>query len=54
MLIEPTAENDCTKRCYALAWSVRAVPGARLTATPSHISEDELATVARESATVQA
>lgn len=41
-VIEPTAENGCTKRSYALAWNVQTVPHARLTETASHISEDEL------------
>jgi mRNA-degrading endonuclease toxin of MazEF toxin-antitoxin module len=41
-VIEPTAENGCTKRSFALAWNVQAVPHARLTATSSHISEVEL------------
>jgi mRNA interferase MazF len=41
-VIEPTAENGCTKRSYALAWNVQTVPHTRVTATSSHISEDEL------------
>jgi mRNA interferase MazF len=40
--IEPTAENGCTKRCYALAWNVQTVPHARLTQTTSHIAAEEL------------
>jgi hypothetical protein len=44
-VIEPTAVNGCTKRSYALAWNVQTVPHARVTATSSHISEDELADI---------
>jgi mRNA-degrading endonuclease toxin of MazEF toxin-antitoxin module len=41
-LIRPTPQNGCSKQCYALAWNVQSVPHARLTATRSRISEDEL------------
>jgi mRNA-degrading endonuclease toxin of MazEF toxin-antitoxin module len=41
-LILPTPQNGCTKPCYALAWNVQSVPHARLTETPSRISDDEL------------
>jgi mRNA-degrading endonuclease toxin of MazEF toxin-antitoxin module len=41
-LIKPTAQNRCTKPCYALAWNVQSVPHARITETPSHITDDEL------------
>ena len=41
-VIEPTAENGCTKRSYALAWNVQTAPHARLTETSSHINADEL------------
>lgn len=40
--IEPTAVNGCTKRSYALSWKVQAVPHARLTETPSHVTPDQL------------
>lgn len=42
VLISPTAENGCTKPCYALAWNVQSVPHARLRETPSHVTSDEL------------
>ena len=41
--IDPTPENGCTKRCYALAWNVQTVPHQRVTETPSHISAGDLA-----------
>ena len=41
-LIEPSAQNGCTKPSYALAWNVQTVPHARLTATSSHVTDDEL------------
>lgn len=41
-VIEPTAENGCTKRSYALAWNVQTVPHARLTETSSYVTADEL------------
>ena len=44
-VIEPTRENGCTKRSYALACNVQTVPHARLTATSSHITQDELGDV---------
>lgn len=40
--IEPTAENGCTKRSYALAWNVQTVAHARLTETSSYVAENEL------------
>jgi mRNA-degrading endonuclease toxin of MazEF toxin-antitoxin module len=40
--IDPTPENGCTKRSYALAWNVQTVPHARLTTTSSRISDDQL------------
>jgi mRNA-degrading endonuclease toxin of MazEF toxin-antitoxin module len=44
-VIEPSSVNGCTKRSYALAWNVQTVPHARLTETPSFITEDELADI---------
>jgi mRNA-degrading endonuclease toxin of MazEF toxin-antitoxin module len=41
-VIEPSPENGCTKRSYALAWNVQTVPHARLTKTSSRITEEEL------------
>ena len=44
-VIDPTPENRCTKRCYALSWNVQTVPHARLTETPSFIGDNELAEI---------
>ena len=44
-VIEPSADNGCTKRSYALAWDVQAVSHARLTETSSHITGEELGDV---------
>lgn len=41
-IIEPTAENGCTKRSYALAWNVQTVPHARLTETSSFVTQHDL------------
>ena len=41
-VIEPTDDNGCAKRSYALSWNVQSVPHARLTATPSRITRAEL------------
>jgi mRNA-degrading endonuclease toxin of MazEF toxin-antitoxin module len=41
-VIEPTVENGCTKRSFALGWNVQTVPHARLTETSSYVTEDEL------------
>ncbi|MFY9779185.1 MAG: type II toxin-antitoxin system PemK/MazF family toxin [Candidatus Baltobacteraceae bacterium] len=43
--IEPTLENKCTKRSYALAWNVQAVPHSRLSETSSQITAAELAEI---------
>jgi hypothetical protein len=48
VLIPPTKENGCTKPCYALAWSVQSVSHLRLTETPSHVTDDELACIRSE------
>jgi mRNA interferase MazF len=42
MVIEPTPENGCTKRCYALSWNVQSVPHVRLSETRSRITDDQL------------
>ena len=44
-VVEPTAENGCTKRSYALAWNVQTVAHARLTETSSHVTTGELADI---------
>jgi mRNA-degrading endonuclease toxin of MazEF toxin-antitoxin module len=44
-VIDPTPENGCTKRSYALSWNVRTVPHARLTETPSYVTGSELSDI---------
>lgn len=43
--IDPSPENGCTKRSYALAWNVQTVAHARVTQTPSFIDDTELAAI---------
>jgi mRNA-degrading endonuclease toxin of MazEF toxin-antitoxin module len=45
--IEPTPENGCTKRSFALAWNVQSVPHARITETSSRITTEQLADIRR-------
>ncbi|MBC5799796.1 MAG: type II toxin-antitoxin system PemK/MazF family toxin [Candidatus Eremiobacteraeota bacterium] len=40
--LEPTPENGCTKACFALAWCVQNVPHARLSRTPSRVTDTQL------------
>ncbi len=46
--IEPTPKNGCTKTNYALSWNVQCVPYARLTETPSTISDAILAAIRKQ------
>ncbi len=46
--IEPSTENGCTKRCYALAPFVASTSAARLQATRSRITPDQLARIRRQ------
>ncbi len=46
--IEPSTENGCTKRCYALAPFVASTSAARLRATRSRITPDQLARIRRQ------
>lgn len=45
--ILPTAENGCTKPCYALAHHVTTASKQRVTPTPSRIGGTELAEIRR-------
>jgi len=45
--ILPTAENGCPKPCYALAHHVTTASKQRVTPTPSHIGDTELAEIRR-------
>ncbi|HEX3499630.1 MAG TPA: type II toxin-antitoxin system PemK/MazF family toxin [Stellaceae bacterium] len=42
VIIDPTAENGCTKRCYALAHCVATTTAARITPTASRITQEQL------------
>ncbi len=46
--IEPDSENGCTKRCYALAPFVASTSAARIRATRSRITPDQLARIRRQ------
>jgi mRNA-degrading endonuclease toxin of MazEF toxin-antitoxin module len=46
--IAPTAENGCSKPCWAVSHLVATTSKARLRATPSHITPDQLAAIRRQ------
>lgn len=46
--IEPSPENGCTKRCWALSHCVATTSAARLRGTGSSITKEQLATVRRQ------
>jgi mRNA interferase MazF len=46
--IDPTAENGCTKRCFALAPFVACTSAARVRATLSRVTADQLARIRRQ------
>jgi mRNA-degrading endonuclease toxin of MazEF toxin-antitoxin module len=46
--IAPTAENGCVKPCWAVSHLVATTSKARLRATASHITDEQLATVRRQ------
>jgi hypothetical protein len=45
--IEPSAENGCTKPCWAVSHLVATTSKARLRATPSRITAEQLAAIRR-------
>ena len=45
--IPPTADNGCTKPCYALAHHVTTTSKQRITPTPSRITAAQLAAIRR-------
>ncbi len=47
VIIEPTPENGCAARCYALAPSVTSVSASRVRATEYFIQTDQLAELRR-------
>jgi mRNA interferase MazF len=46
--IEPTSQNGCTKRCYALSHCVATTSTARVRATRSRITDHELQGIRRQ------
>ena len=52
LTIEPTPENGCTKRCYALSHCVTTNSKRRVRATRSRILPDQLAVIRRQIALV--
>jgi mRNA-degrading endonuclease toxin of MazEF toxin-antitoxin module len=48
LAIEPTPENGCTKRCYALSHCVTTNSKQRVRPTQSHISLEQLQTIRRQ------
>jgi mRNA interferase MazF len=49
--IDPTPENGCKIRCYALSYSVTTTSVKRLQATASKITGDQLTEIRRQIAT---
>jgi mRNA interferase MazF len=48
LAIDPTPENGCSARCYALSCSVTTASTRRVRATPSHILPDQLTMIRRQ------
>ena len=46
--IDPTPQNGCTKRCYALSHCVATTSAARVRPTPSRIGDDQLSAIRRQ------
>jgi mRNA interferase MazF len=46
--IDPTSENGCAKRCYALSHCVTTNSKRRVQATQSHILPEQLAVIRRQ------
>ena len=46
--IDPTPQNGCTKRCYALSHCVATTSAARVRPTPSRIADDQLWVIRRQ------
>jgi len=47
-IVDPAPENGCKRRSYALAYSVTATSGARVKATPSRVSPQQLHDIRRK------
>jgi len=48
LAIDPTPENGCSNRCFALSYCVTTTSVARLQATPSRILADQLDAIRRQ------
>lgn len=48
VVIEPTAENGCTKRCWALSHCVATTSGSRLKGTASSITKEQLSRIRKQ------
>jgi mRNA-degrading endonuclease toxin of MazEF toxin-antitoxin module len=48
VVIDPTPQNGCAKRCYALSHCVATTVAARIRPTPSRIGEDQLRAIRRQ------
>jgi len=48
LAIDPTPENGCAARCYALSYSITTTSMARVRETPSCISPEQLAEIRRQ------
>jgi mRNA-degrading endonuclease toxin of MazEF toxin-antitoxin module len=46
--IDPTPQNGCTKRCYALSHCVSTTSAARVRPTSSRIAQQELTAIRRQ------
>src|SRR5215469_2987066 len=46
--INPTPQNGCTKRCYALSHCVATTSAARVRPTPSRVADDQLFAIRRQ------
>ncbi len=46
-IIDPSAENGCAKRCYALVHCVATTSKARITATSSRVTRQQLEDIRR-------
>jgi mRNA interferase MazF len=48
LAIDPTPQNGCAKRCYALSHCVATTAARRLRPTKSSVSTDQLRTIRRQ------
>lgn len=48
LVIDPTLENGCAKRCHALSHCVATTSKSRLRPTPSAITPEQLRTIRRQ------